>query len=315
MEMLIPELAATPTVGRVSLANEGAFAASFMSQPLTDYAVGWKTQDGKLEELLEFLAPGVQVARRFEYRRANNADDFALVENVERPLYGDFMTVKSMGDIVQAKTVNKGLTTVIEKDSELPGERERKVAWLKKLLLRADIKTAYGLLNTAATNTAKTWNTSATPDADIADKITAFGDAVGIDANRVVIGMTAWAKRRGAFSGKQTADAMANYGFTPDMLGQWLGADVLLSKERVTSGSGKSALATANQVIVFAGEQGANIEDASSVKRFWTPEEGGGEWLVFVDDQTNPKLVKITVCHTDVLATTISTGVQKLTIS
>jgi len=312
--MMFDGLVDRPTVGRVCLANEGAFGASFLSRPLTDYAAGWKTEDKKLEDLLEFLAPGVPVAKRFEYRKANNGDEFALVEDVERALFGEFKMVKSIGEVVQGKTTSKGLTTVIEKDSELEGDRERKVQWLKKMLIRADIKLAYAALNTAATNTAKTWSSKSTPDSDVLTAIAAFGDAVGIDANRVVYGSTAWTKRLTGLGLQDGAEGRAQYAKTQEELANWFAADVLVSRERYTSGSGKSALATANQVMVFAGEAGGNIDDPSSVKRFYTPKDGG-EWRVYVDEVTMPELVKITVCHDDCIATTISTGVQKLTIS
>ena len=300
--------------GQVALANEAAFAASFLSQPLTDYAVGWSTDGKALENFLEFLAPSVKTARRFEYRKANNADEFAIVsDNADvRALYGEFQTVRTLGDIVQSKTVSKGLTTVIERDSEMPGDRERKVAWLKKLLLRAECYRAWQLLVAASTNTAKTWGNSATPDIDVMTAITAFGDAVGIDANRVVYGSTAWAKRISSYQ------SQAAKNFAPPLsiagLGDFLAADVLVSKERYTSGSGKTQIASANTVVVFQGEKGANAEDPSTLKRFWTPEEGGGEYATYVDE-TNPKLVKITVAHTSNIVTTCSTGVQKLTIS
>jgi len=300
--------------GQVALANEGAFGASFLSQPLTDYAVGWKTDGKKLEELLEFLAPAVKVSRRFEYRVANNADEFAMVADSQdvRALFGEFQTVKTIGSIVNAKTVSKGLTTVIEKDSEMPGDREKKVAWLKKMLLRAECYRAWSLLNTAATNTAKTWNSAATPDKDVLDAVQSYGDAVGIDANRVLYGSGAWTKRYGAYSAQDAKNFIPP--FTPAGVGDFLSCDVLVSKERYTAASGKSRIASANVVLVYQGEKGATLDDPSTLKRFWTPEENGAEWAVYVDE-TNPKLVRITVAHTSQIATTCSTGVQKITVS
>jgi len=301
-------------VGKIALANEGAFNNTFLSQPLTDYATGWKSKDGVLEALLEFMAPGVKVARRFEYTKGNNADAFAIVadDSDVRAMYGEFKVVKTEGTTVNGKTVSKGLTTFIEKDGEMPGDREAKVAWLKSVLLRAEAYRAWSILNTASTNTAKTWNNSASPDKDVMDAINSFGDAVGIDGNRVLFGSGAWAKRFGAYStGNQR-------GFVPPAtvqgLGDLLAADVMVSKERYTSGSGKSAIVSANTVLVFAGAGGASKEDPSTLKRFWTPEEGGGEFATYIDE-TNPKLVKITVAHLSQIAATCSTGVQKITVS
>ena len=302
--------------GLVALANEAAMAASFLSEPLTDYATGWKSDDGKLEALLEFTAPGVRVAPRFEYKTANNGDEFALIADDKdvRALFGEYALVKSIGDTVQSKTVSKGLSTVIEKDTEQPGDREAKVAWLKRLQMRAECLRAFTLLNAAATNSAKTWGSSATPDVDLLAAIEAFGDAVGVNANRVLFGSTAWQKRIGAYAAQSQSHFVVPTSM--DALADFLGVDgCLKSSERYTSGSGKSKIVSANTVLVFAGQANASTDDFSTCKRFWTPKAGGAEWVTFIDEITNPELVKITVAHRSQIAVTCSTGVQKLTIS
>lgn len=301
-------------VGKVALANESAMNASFLSEPLSDYATGWKSDEGLLESELEFLAPGVRVARKFEYFKGNNADQFAMIadDNDVRALFGEFSVVKTIGDTVDSHTVSKGLTTVIEKDSEMPGEREDKVRWLKKLLMRAEIYRAWQLLNTAATNTAKTWNDKSTPDKDVMAAITAFGDKVGIDANRVLFGSTAWQTRFGAYQAQETRNFVPPA--TVEGLSAFLGAEVMIAKSRYTSGTGKQRIASANTVLVFQGEKNASKDDPSTIKRFWTPENGGREYGVYVDE-THAKLVRITVAHQSQIVATYGEGVQKLTIS
>lgn len=302
--------------GQVALANESAFQASFQSEPLTGYALGWKSDDGKLEKLLDFLAPPCRVARRFDYRTANNGDQFAMIADDAdvRALYGEYKMVKTLGDLATGKTVSKGFSTVIERDSEMPGERENKVAWLKRMLLKAEIYRAWTLLNAASSNTAKTWNSSAHPDSDLRNAIEAFGDAVGIDANRILFGSTSWTKRMGAYEAQDAKNFVPPA--TPAALADFLGVDeCLVSKERYTSGAGKSRLVSANTVLCFQGQQVLSTEDSSTLKRFWTPKPSGGEWVVYVDEKFSDELVKITVAHTSQIATTCSTGVQKLTIS
>lgn len=305
--------------GRVALANEGAFNAAFLSQPLTDYAIGWKTEDNKLEELLEFIAPGVRVPRKFEYRVGNNADAFAAVADGSdvRSLYGEYKLVKTTAGTTNGKTVSKGLSTLLERDEEreVPNAREGKVAWLKRMLLRAEVIRAVSLLNTAATNSAKTWTGSngSLPDTDLMAAIDAFGDAVGIDANRVLLGSSAWTKRIGAYASKEAKNFVPPA--TLQGLADFLGVEkVVKSSERYTTGSGKSKLVTADCAFVFMGMAGATSEDPSTLKRFWTPKEGG-EWVVYVDEKYSDELIKITVAHTSQIALTCSTGVQKLTIS
>ena len=305
--------------GRVALANESAFNTAFLSQPLTDYAIGWKTEDNKLEELLEFLAPGVRVPRKFEYRVGNNADAFAAVADGSdvRALYGEYKLVKTTAGNTNGKTVSKGLSTVLERDEEreVPNAREGKVAWLKRLLLRAEVIRAVSLLNTAATNSAKTWTGSngTLPDTDLMAAIDTFGDAVGIDANRVLLGSSAWTKRIGAYASKEAKNFIPPA--TLQGLADFLGVEkVFKSSERYTTGTGKSKLVTADCAFIFMGMAGATSEDPSTLKRFWTPKEGG-EWVVYVDEKYADELIKITVAHTSQIALTCSTGVQKLTIS
>lgn len=301
-------------VGKVAIANESAMNASFLSEPLSDYATGWKSDEGQLEAELDFLAPGVRVPRKFEYFKGNNKDAFAMVADGSdvRSLFGEFAMVKTMDDTVDSHTVSKGFMTVIEKDSEMPGEREEKIRWLKKLLMRAEIYRAWLLLNSAATNTAKTWGSSSTPDKDLMAAITAFGDVVGIDANRVLFGSTAWQTRFGAYQAQETRNFIPPA--TPEALGSFLGADVMIGKSRYTSGSGKARIVSANTVLVFQGEKNASKDDPSTIKRFWTPENGGREYGVYIDE-THAKLVKITVAHQSQIVATYGEGVQKLTIS
>ena len=44
--------------GQVAMANSELMNDTFYSEPLTSYAVGWRSEDGRLEELLRTLAPG-----------------------------------------------------------------------------------------------------------------------------------------------------------------------------------------------------------------------------------------------------------------
>ena len=301
-------------IGKVALANEAALNASFLNEPLSDYATGWKSDDGILEKELDFMAPGVKVPRRFDYFKGNNKDAFAMIADGSdvRALYGEFAVVKTINDTVDSHTVSKGFTTFIEKDSEMPGEREEKVRWLKKLLMKAEIYRAWLLLNTASTNTGKTWGSSSDPDKDIMEAITAFGDTVGIDANRVLFGSTAWQKRYGAYASQDTKNFVPPA--TVAALGEFLGSEVMVSKSRYTNGAGKSRIVSANTVIAFQGEKNATKDDPSTIKRFWTPETAGGEYGVYIDDRS-AKLVSITVAHQSQIVATYGEGVQKLTIS
>ena len=307
-------------IGRAVLANEAAFNATFFSQPLTDFAVGYKTDAKKVDEILSFYAPKVRTTRKFQYKVANNADAFAAIadENDVRALNGQFKTVTTGGDIVDSHTVSKGLSTLVDRDDleENPNALEEKVAWLMLMLKKADALRAWTILANAATNTAKTWSAAAgTPDQDVLEKIDAAGDALGFNPNRALYGSTAWQKRLLCLGSKNTAGGFAGYSLTPDALAQFLALDkVMVSSERYTSGSGKSKIVSASLVLLFTGADSASTEDPSNAKTFWSPVMGGGEYAVF-KDETQAEYVKVTVMHKSQIVLTNSLGLQKLTIS
>jgi len=309
-----------PAVGRVSLANESAFASSFFNQPLTDYAVGYKTEAGKVEAILDFLAPKIQTSRRFQYRVANNAASFSAVADGEdvRAIGGEFKTVEARGDIVDSHTVSKGLTTVVDRDEleENPNLLEQKVAWLKLLLLRGDTIRAFSIVNAGATNAAKTWSAAAgTPDMDLLEALDAGGDSMGFNPNRILFGSTAWQKRLLCLGEKNTASGKAGYAMTPSDLADFLAIDdILISRERYQTGSSKSRITTSNVVLLFSAFQNASNEDASNAKLFWSPTMGGGEYAVF-KDESSAENIKLTVMHKSQIVLANTLGIRKLTIS
>ena len=304
--------------GMVALANEGAFQDTFLSKPLTTYAVGYQSEDAKLEKLLNFLAPPVRVSRRFEYRVADDKAAFAAAEaDIDiRSLMGEFALVTAQGTIATGRTLSKGLSTVIDKDdlAENPNLKKEKVAMLKRMLIRAEIIRAFTLLNAAASNTAVNWSSGKDADSDVLAMIAAGGDARGLDPNHVLYDNTAWQKRVGALGASESPAGYAGYSRTPQMLADWLGIDeVAINRLRYQSGSGKTALTTANIVLAFNADREAGAEDPSNIKRFWSPEQGG-EWAVWEQDKAS-HLTMLTVSHKSNIVLTSSTGIRKLTVS
>ena len=60
--------------GQVFLANEGAVDNQFLSEALTQYSVGWKSPDGKLEATLKALTgEPIVVPKRFSFKKMDNA--------------------------------------------------------------------------------------------------------------------------------------------------------------------------------------------------------------------------------------------------
>lgn len=312
-------IAAAPSRrGAIGLANEAAFGSTFLSQPLTQYAVGWLRDHKALLDLLEFFAPEVRAPRRFEFRKANAKDAFVACENGEdiRALHGEFKRIQSSGEIVDSKTIHKGLSKLVDADElrDDPMAEETAVGVLTGALIRADILRAVVLLAAAAVNAAKTWSTGADADLDLLAAVADGGDAAGLDPNRLLFGRTAWQNRLKGLRSLDTAAGHASAGLSPEALAAWLGIDAaMICRERYQSGSGKAALVTNNIVLAYNAQSGATKDDPSNIKRFVTPSEGGA-FRVFRREIASD-LVEVTVSHYSNVVLTSSSGVRKLTIS
>lgn len=309
--------------GKVVLANESAFQNSFFSQPLTDFAVGYESQEEPLQELLDFIAPPVQVPDRlFQYDVQNNQVAFeALMKGEdERALMGEFKVVTWLDSKATGSTQSKGLTTFLDNDilEKMPQKLEQAVATLKMMQLRADLIRANTLLNTLATNTAKTWSSGTPkPDIDMKLAIKAARQALGMQPNRVLFGGGAWELRDSALAGQNTAGAFAGLMRLETDVARFYRVREIKINDLVYEipGTGKTPIITDNKVFVFSGYTMPSLADTSNVKRFWSPVMGGGEWAVFVDKVTSAELTKVTVYHRSAILSPNTAGVQSLTIS
>src|SRR5687768_9539768 len=177
--------------GQTCLANESRFNSSFFSEPLTAYATGWRDPND-MEALLDFIAPPVQVGRRFEFKKADNSEAFLSEMDDTRAIGAAFKSIEYEGSSQVAKTDNKGLTIRIDLDvaGEMPNWRELYTARLLQRLLRNELRRTLDLVVVNATNTAKTWDTTVgkDPDQDIISELLASADAMGLRANRVLFG-------------------------------------------------------------------------------------------------------------------------------
>lgn len=102
---------------RVVAANAALFTEATFSQPLTDFAVGFRDTND-IENTLQFFAPRVRTSRRFEYSVASNIEEFfSEVEDDLRPIGADFKDVGGYTETkVNGKTENRGLTITVDHD-------------------------------------------------------------------------------------------------------------------------------------------------------------------------------------------------------
>jgi hypothetical protein len=304
--------------GQVCLANESRFNAAFFSEPLTAYATGWRDPNN-LESLLDFVASPVQVGRRFEYKKADNAEAFLSDQDDVRSIGADFKRVEFKGSTQTEKTLNKGLTVRVDLDvaGEMPNWRELYTARLLQRLLRNEFRRGMELILAAANNTAKTWDTTAgkDPDQDILSELMSSVDAMGVRANRVLFGDVAWHKRMLAHRAQASAGGYASAGLTPQELAGFLGVEgVRISRDRYQSTASAKTKIVPDIVLVFYGQEGATTEDATHAKRFWSAVEGGGKYRVY-EQQVSSKIVDLTVEHYSNVLITSTVGLRKLTIT
>jgi hypothetical protein len=322
-QLILPDHGSGYEAGQILFANDSRFMETFFSEPLTNYAVGWRDPNN-IEATLNFIAPPVVVGRRFEWKKAANAEEFlSEVVDDQRAIGSDFKRVEFTASDVTDKTINKGLTYIADLDNVSgPNWQNDKVAKLLRRLYRNEFRRGITAISAAATNTAVTWDTTAgkNPDRDLLTDLLTATTATGIRPNRILYGDTAWNKRGLSYegqSGTSTAFGMiANY--SPEQLAARLMVDqVMVSRERYqTSASAKSEIVS-NLIFGFYAEDGVDTEDPSNIKRFvsaFSGEQGGGLVRVFVQ-QLSSKLVAITVEHYSKIIVTFSGGLRKWTVS
>lgn len=317
-------LAATADMkaGNVYLANEGAVDNRFLSEPLTQFSVGWTSQDGALERILNILcgAP-VTVSKLFQWKKMNNKDAFYSVENDEdvRAIGSDFKRIEYGGTTVDAHTVSKGLTLRIDNEERNanPQAEQEAVAYLRTLLMRGECIRAFNGLSGAATNTAKTWGTGdnkADADNDVMTMLNGCADDSGLLPNTVYFGPTAKQKRFLTLrAAGQSSEVASGSLLTNEQLAGLYGVKTVdVCNERFQYGANKATLLATNLVLAFNAQQSGIKNDPSNIKRFVT-KVGGSDFAVFREEHA--ACVDITVSHQSLIAITSNLGIGKLTIS
>lgn len=316
-------LAATNAMkpGQVYLANEASVGNEFLSQALTQYSVGWTSTDGVLEKLLNDLtgAP-ITVGKRFEFKAMDNANAFASAENDEdvRAIGADFKRIEISGSTVDSHTVSKGLTIRVDRDSvnDDPEAEQKAVAYLRTVLLRAEIIRALTGLTGAATNTAKTWGVGANKadaDADVVAKLNSCADAAGLLPNTVLFGSVAWQKRFLTLRDSGNTSVAQGALLTLDQLAALYGVkSVKRIEERFQNKNGKQTLLSNNLVLAYNIQNSGIKDDPSNIKRFVT-KVNGADYAVFREEKAAG--IDITVAHQSRIIITSGLGIGKLTIS
>ena len=302
--------------GTICAANESRFEAAHYSEPLTAFTVGWRDPEN-LRALLDFLAPSVRVGRRFEFKKAENAEAFLSEADDVRAIGAAFKRVEYSGETVNAKTFNKGLTIRVDHDEEVGDDwQERYVQLLVQRLLRNEVRRAVAALDSQDVSDSKTWTWASgsypNPDGDVRAALAAAAAASGVRPNRVVYGEGAWDLRSNAYYMQDNAGAFHSASLAPDQLAAHLFVDgVRVVNARYTNGATRDNV-LGSHVYAYYAQDGAMKDEPSNIKRFVTP-VGNSDFRVYVEE--NSKFTDITVEHYSTIIVTSALGIRRIAVS
>lgn len=304
--------------GQILFANDSRFLETYYSEPVTNFITGF-VDNNDIAATLQFVAPVVRVGRRFEWKKANNAEEFySETFDDERGVGSRFKRVEYTAQDMTDKTLNKGLTYIADLDNVTGSNwQNEKAAKLTRRLLRNELRRALSALSDNCVNTAVTWDTTngKNPDLDVKNELLASTTLTGIRPNRVIYGDTAFHKRSVAYEAQNNAGGYAAAALDTKQIASRLMVDeVLVSRERYQSNATTKSEIVGDKVIAFYAQDDVDTEDASHTKRFVTEADGGGLLRVFVQ-QMSSKLVSITVEHYSKIVVTFPQGIRQLTVS
>lgn len=303
-------------------ANEAQFNQNYYSSELTQFA---NTSQGNedIEKALNFAAPIVLVARRFEYKKIADNDTFYSESDDIRTVGSSFKHIDFNGETVQAKTLNKGLTVRVDTDDIAGGDWEARYVYaLKNRLCRSEYRrTIKAFVETikAAQKKAKkqivepeAWTGEKTqPDADIRNAILTARSEYGFSPNRLLFSEGAWCLRQDCYASQNNAGARIAAELPREALAEKLLVEnVQLIKQVHLGLQGKEL--EGDEIFAFYAQNGLLKDEPSAVKRFVTPFDDGHLFRVYVEPHT--KYTDITVEHYSNIVVTSGTNILQIKV-
>lgn len=313
VDMLLPDLHDQNPSGLIFAANEARFTSANYSVGLTNYIQNWPEQEN-LEAMLEAIAPVVDSPRRFEFKKATNAEQFLAETDDVRAIGSAFKFVEYTGASASDKTLNKGLGIRIDHDDTVGDDwQERAVTRLRNRLLRNEIRRAIVLIEAAANANTSVWNKDTNPDKDLRDILRGAKNKTGIRPSRVFFGDDAWDLRADAYELQNTPAGGRKADMTPAQLAAYLRVEQvnILGAIYQSTASAKATVITALTVLAYYAQSNLSKDDPSNVKRFVSPARGG-RWGVYVTP--HEKFTDIILEHYSNTVITASTGIEKITV-
>ena len=311
--------------GRITTANAELFGSAFMSEPMSNYAVGWSDPEG-YDALTEFLAPNFPApGELFQYREFDNSEEFLSDGTYDdlRAIKADFKTVDYTQQLVQGRVANRGLRIEVDYDyvKADPIWQQRYTGKLLARLKRNQARRAAALILASGTSDPLVWNGTGTqPDVSLQQEIIDSGDTSGVSPNRMLMGLNAWQLRRNAYASAEAGStnqfaAAAALAMNIEQLGAQLMLEARVDSARYQSATAKAQIIGAN-VFFFTGKAGVDQEDPTNLKLAWFNCQNGQRFAVYVR-QISVKKWEIVVEHYELLfcASTLGVRVCPITVS
>jgi hypothetical protein len=302
--------------GVIALANESRLTASQYSEALTAYAVGYRDPENLLAAV-DYIAPPVSVGRRFNFKKIGDDQFFLTETDDERQIGAGFKRVEYSGSEQDARTRNRGLKYILDRDEDGGATTEEQVvAMLQQRIIRNKYRRAISALLGLSAGTAAVFNAASSPDELIKAALAAAQLEIGTYPNRGLIGLVAWNLRSAAMAASDKAGAFAGLAKTPAQVA----GDLFLDDLRVDKSLFQETKTAKNRIVGsnflgFTGYDGMTKDDPSNLKQFYTP-VGGGRWRVLRKETGDGnKFVEIVVEHYELIIGTSTKGVARLNIT
>jgi hypothetical protein len=300
--------------GVIQTANNSLFVQAHFSEPVTNYATGWRDPNN-LEALCEFLAPTVAgMNERYEHITYPNAEAFLSDVHADddlRAINADFKTVDYTSAKRTGTVPNRGLRIVLDYDrvKNMPNWQEHYTGLLMQRIRRNAARRKYALAIAAATNVTPVWDANGDPDYDLANNMQLAGDASGITPTHCLWGIGAQLLRMQAYGASNTPKGYAGRTLSPIEASQKLGLQAMMDQSRFQSGASKSRI-VGTTVLLFTSAP-TSTEDPSNFKTAKANTSQGGPVAVYVR-QLSVKLweIVVEVYETEWVASTL--GVRTL---
>lgn len=309
----------TPTT---RAADEDRLKKDYYSAELTQFANASEDNED-IEKALNFAAPTVFVARRFEYKRIDENDTFFSENDDIRTAGSSFKQIDFNGEAVQAKTFNKGLTIRVDADDITNGDWEVRYVYALKNRLRYNeyrrtIRAFVETIKAAQKKTQKqivepeAWTgEKAQPDADLRKAVLTARSDYGFSPNRLLFSEGAWYLRQDCYAAQDNAGARISAELPREALAEKLLVENVQLIKQINLGLHGKEL-EGNEVFAFYAKNGLLKDEPSALKRFVTPSDDGNLFRVYVEPHTTH--TDITVEHYSNIVVTSATNILQIKV-